>query len=312
MKRIIKINLILLIGVLIIVSCKEEIEIATPEFEVSTKLQAYKAGEEITFDFQGNPDFISFYSGELGKDYTFKSGRVIEKGIVKLSFRTNVQYGVQANMFSVMVSSDFNGNYSDLSNVHAATWTDITNRFVLATTTTFTNSGEVDISDLVEDGKPLYIGFRYTQRDQDLFGNVRTWRVQAYNLTTETSLGNMVLGDMLISGFRIIDQDPDGPIKSRSTVTTATLTLNAATTTTENRNMDSENWIISAPVNAGSMNLGPDRPVAIKGSTSGNTTEYKYIYETPGTYKAFFTASNNNIYGAKEVVREIDLNIIPK
>jgi len=305
------IQLLLLIGTLSFYSCKEEIDIATPEFEVSTESKSYKVNEEVNFNFEGNPDFISFYSGEVGHDYFYKDNRIIDKGIVKLSFNTNVQYGTQAGMFSVMASTDFDGDYSDISHVTAATWTDITNRFTLATSTAFTNSGEVDISDLVEDGKPLYIAYKLTVRDADLYGAWRVWRIQAYRLTTETVLGTTVLGDMNTSGFQMVDKDPLGPSKTRSSVTAATLSLYTAVVTNENRNVDTETWIISGAFNAGKFEAGPDRPIAIKGNVTGYTANYKYTFTKPGTYKCYFVASNNNIYGAKEVVREIEVNIEP-
>lgn len=311
MKKIRNSNFLILLGALIVASCKEEIQIATPEFEVETRAKTYKVGEEITFNFKGNPDFISFYSGQVGNDYNFKSGRVVEKGVVKLSFRSNVQYGNQADMFSIMASSNFNGDYSDISNVLAATWTDITSRFTLGSNTTFVNSGQVDISDLVVDEKPFYIGFRYKVRNSDLFGPVRTWRVQGYELISETSIGRISLGDMLTAGFQIIDQNPTGPAKTRSNVSTATITLLAASLTDENKNINTEAWAIASPVNAGKFDAGADKPTAIKGSITGYTKDYKYTFSKPGNYTAYFVVSNNNIYGVKELVRRIDLNIIP-
>lgn len=311
MKKIYIIQLFLLTGVLIFFSCKEEIEIATPEFEVNTDAKTFKVNQEVKFNIKGNPDFISFYSGEIGHNYTFKGGRVVEKGAVKLSFNSNVQYGNQANMFAVLVSTNFNGNYSDISQVNAAAWTDITNRFTLSTNTTFTNSGSGDISDVVEDGKPLYVAFKLTVRDADMYGTWRVWRVQAYQLTTQTSIGILPLGDMLSPGFVIVEKDLSPAIKTRSSATTGTISMYPAVVTPENKNVSTEVWAISGPVQAGKFNAGPDRPVPIKGSITGYTREYKYTFSSPGTYKVHFVASNNNIYGAKEVVREMELNIVP-
>lgn len=311
MRTLRKFQFFFFVGVALLASCKERIEVLVPDFDVEMASNSYQVNEEIIFNFRGNPDFISFYSGEIGHDYNAKDGRVVEKGKVELAFRTNVQYGNQADMFSVMASTDFNGDFSNIANVKNATWTNITNRFTLATNTTFLNTGKVDISDIVEDGKPLYIGFKLTVRDADLYGNWRTWRVQGFDLTTETSIGVLPLGDMFTSDFIVVDNDPEGPSKTRSTITTATLTLVPATVTEENRNIGTETWIISRPFNAGKFDAGPDRPVTIKGSITGDTKEYKHIYSTPGNYNAYFVVSNNNIYDVKEVVRKINLTITP-
>ncbi|MOA36731.1 hypothetical protein D3C78_1582710 [compost metagenome] len=116
---------------------------------------------------------------------------------------------------------------------------------------------------------------------------------------------------MLTSGFVIVEKEPSEAIKTRSSVTAATISLYPAVATPENRNVYNEVWAISAPVQAGKFNAGPDRPLPIKGSITGYTREYKYTFTSPGTYKVHFVASNNNIYGAKEVVREMELNIVP-
>ncbi len=311
MKKLLNLNLLLFIGALFMVSCKEEIEVSVPDFDVETENNTYKINEEITFNFKGNPDFISFYSGEVGHDFNFKEGRLVEKGKIELSFNNNVESGTQANQFSVWASTNFNGNYSNISNVDAATWTEITNRFTLGTTSTFVNSGVADISDITEDGKPLYIAFKYTIRPRGTYGAWRVWRVQNYNLISQTSIGPITLADMLTSGFVIIEKDPSAAIKTRSSVTTATISLYPAVTTAENTNVFNEVWAVSAPVQTGVMDYGPDRPIPIKGSVTGYTREYKYTFTSPGTYKVYFVASNNNIYDAKEVVREMELNIVP-
>jgi hypothetical protein len=57
--------LYLLIVVFIFISCAKE-KVATPSLEVATASLTYKAGDTVTFNFTGNPDNITFYSGEPG------------------------------------------------------------------------------------------------------------------------------------------------------------------------------------------------------------------------------------------------------
>lgn len=74
----------------------------------------------------------------------------------------------------------------------------------------------------------------------------------------------------------------------------------------------SEHWAVSKALSISSVDLGPDRPISIKGDiTSSPLTEYKYTYKTPGTYKAVFVASNNSVDNLKQVVKEITLTITP-
>ncbi len=290
-------------------SCKKEVERPVPEFEVTTASTSYAVGEEVVFNFSGDADLISFYSGEIMRDYAFRDGRVVEPGVLKLSFFSNVQFGTQANQLALMASTGFNGNYSFDGGIDAASWTDITSRFVLSTNTTYTSSGAVDVSDLVEDGKPLYLAFRYTTKNQATEGVGRTWRVQNFLLTSQTSIGLITLGDLQTSGFQLVDRKPDiAPM--RSTLSATTLSMVAHARTPDNETVESENWAISKAFYGGTQDLGPDRPVAIKGITDAELKNYTHVYNQPGTYSVYFIAKNTNIYNSHEVIKSIEIEIV--
>ena len=220
---------ILLSGILL-ASCNKEIEIAAPDFEVTTEATTYKAGQEIIFNIKGGESHnISFYSGTATNDYAFKDGRIIDvKGAgATMAFQTSVQLGTQVNQLSVLVSTDFNGNYSDLASVKAGTWTDITNRFALGTGTAFLVSGTKDITDLMVDGKPIYFAFKYVTKPQSTNGLARSWYIQSFSVVSKALLDNTIplkLTDQVNAGFRIVDQEPvNAP--ARSTVTDTRVTL---------------------------------------------------------------------------------------
>lgn len=77
-----------------------------------------------------------------------------------LSFKSSVQYGTQENNLSVVISTDFNGDYA-MENVKAASWTDITKEFNLASDKESVEAGKVDISKWTKPGQPVYIAFKY-------------------------------------------------------------------------------------------------------------------------------------------------------
>jgi hypothetical protein len=58
----------LLVAVIICTSCERE-KVSVPSLEVSVTSATYKAGDTVTFNFKGNPDNITFYSGEPGHQY---------------------------------------------------------------------------------------------------------------------------------------------------------------------------------------------------------------------------------------------------
>src|SRR5690606_2158189 len=62
-----------------------------------------------------------------------------------LSFSNAVQYGSQENNHSILVSTDFDGNY-DIENIGKSAWNDLTKEYQLATDKKFIETGEVDLS----------------------------------------------------------------------------------------------------------------------------------------------------------------------
>lgn len=301
-------NLLLIISTLI--ACNEEIEVSKniDDFNVTTSTTTYKAGETINFNFTGNPGIISFYSGEVGSDYAFKDGRITETEATKtMSFTSSVSLGDQANQLSVMVSSDFNGNRLAFSNVEAATWTDVTSRFKLSTSASFLASGNKDISDLAVEGKPLYVAFKYITRPQTENGVARQWMIRNFVLTTSSPIGTLTLADSKNAGFMIVDQNPL-TYPARSSVSSTTVTLLGHNFTAEKDTL-SENWAISNPINLGSIDQGPDRPIAVKGNSDARMDSFSYVYQKPGTYKVWFIASNTNIDQNLVVIRQLDITI---
>jgi len=161
-------------------ACNKQTEVKPVSFDVnSTKLNgtpstSFSSNDTVNFAFTGNPDIITFYSGETGKRYDYKD-RISAKGIPQLQFSTILANGTQASSLALMVSTDFKGIATNTilgiltrdtattnANIAAATWTDITSRATFSTGgTTAVASGTIDLSDFANQGKPIYIAFKY-------------------------------------------------------------------------------------------------------------------------------------------------------
>lgn len=299
-------------------SCEYELGL-TPnidEFKVSTNANVYRVNETVDFQLKGNPDIITFYSGELYNDYAFKDGRIIRMEQAELSFTTSIPVTArpQENQLAVMASTDFNGDYSDYSNIAAATWVDITDRFTLATTITFTSSGVVDISDLIDPGKPLFIGFKYTVRSKAEINDPtrerpRQWHIQSFTFTGKTDAGPIVMGDMQSSGFNIIHQHPEIESRTAQSATRISLFGHAMDEPTD-PDIHTEIWAVTKPFETGDIDRGPDRAIAVKADQNPPLESYVYRYENPGVYKAYFVGINANINGSEQVVREVNVTIV--
>lgn len=294
-----------------ILSCNKELLVlnGVPDFNVRLNKNTFRVNEKIDFILEGDAGTISFFSGETGRDYEFRNGRVVEAGDLKLSFQSAVSGGAQANQFSLWASSDFNGQYNNYGSIQNGNWENITDRFVWGTTGTFVASGNQNLSDLKKPGKRLYLAFKYHTKPQAANGAARSWMVQSFSLTTASSIGNLVVADMNNVGFHIIDQDSAQAV-SRSSTSATRLTM-LGNTFTAAADPELTTWAITAPFEVNNFDNGPDRAVGIKAPLEAPKASYSYSYTTPGTYKAIFIASNHNVYGGHQVAKEITVTITP-
>lgn len=298
----------------IFASCDKE-GISEPDFNVtgyevtSVTDTAGNAVKQVTFSFSGDAAVISFYPGILGNDYAFREGRVLDVKALLSSFSTTLNNGAQENQLSVMVSSDFNGTY-DITNIHAATWTDITSYYALNTRGASASlpSGTKDIREFVVDGKPLYYAYRYICKPQAANGANSTWRIRAFSLQSETDLGVTSLATLttadwnLINDGEIVDPNRGAVIESSGAIRFNGNHLN--------KEVQTESWAISKGFGIAETDMGPDRPIAIKSTINPQLGSYSFNYTTPGTYKVVFIASNASHEGQSSIVREIDV-IVP-
>ncbi len=72
-----------------------------------------------------------------------------------------------------------------------------------------------------------------------------------------------------------------------------------------------ETWAVSAPIRTDKVDLGPDRPVGIRGIRNPKMTEYTYTFAKPGTYQVAFVATNATKDEQKTVVRKLSVTIAP-
>ena len=354
---------IILFALIAIVSCQKKLVVKdTPNFSVSIvdSVTTYKAGTPITFNIQGSADIISFYSGEISHDYAFKDSKQVDvagKGLT-LNFKSGVTTGTQPDQFSILFSTDFNGDYKDLASVKAATWRNITDSFTLGTSGTLVASKTADLSSFVVAGKPIYFALKYITRPQATNGLARQWLIESFTLNSKDTLSNgavINIADQVHAGFRIVDENAvNAPARSQVTSTRVTLYGNVYKQASDpifdpnNPIFDpenpiynpdstayvagavrpefvpfdpnspyndplSENWAVSAPIVIDKVELGNDKAIAVRSSIyTAKPAEYKYTYKNPGTYKAYFVASNNTIDETSgQIVKEIDITITP-
>lgn len=295
-------------------SCDKDAIVNEPDFNVtgyqvtSTVDTLGNEVKQVTFNFSGDAAVISFYPGILGNDYAHREGRILEVKALLSSFSTTLDNGTQENQLSVMASTDFNGTY-DITNIHAATWTDITSRYALNTRGASASlpSGTKDIADLLVDGKPLYFAFRYICKPQAANGVNSTWRIRAFSLQSQTDLGTTALATLTTADWKltnygtIVDANRGAVIESSGAIRFNGNHMNT--------NVQTESWAISKAFKIDETDMGPDRPIAIKSTINPRLSSYSFNYTTPGIYKVAFIASNASYQGQASLVRQIEVTV---
>ena len=108
--------------------------------------------------------------------FTTSAQNAVKPGKNNLSFSTQVMFGAQKNNLTIVVSTDFNGDYT-MEGINKATWTDITKMFELADSKEWKKSGEADISALIASGKPFYVGLKYIGNKSSVGPTQKMWGI---------------------------------------------------------------------------------------------------------------------------------------
>lgn len=293
---------------IVLSACRKGETPGTPTFDAQAASITYHAGDTVQFNLQGDAGIISFYSGEIGNDYDHRTGRIMASRQF-LSFQSQMLGGTQPHQLSVLVSTDFDGQY-EAANVNAATWHDISDRFRLADFSdnqAYVSSGKQDLTDLLEDGKPLFIAYHYVTLPQTQAGIYNIWRVQNFLLEGVNDVASTTIANHSGAGWKLVlEGDYDA---NRCKINASNLDLRGNLT---HKDASTVAWAISKPFYlVAETDFGPDRAIGIKAVADPVLTSYSYIYSQPGNYTVTFIARNTSIYGSKDVIKQINLTINP-
>ena len=315
-----KILLIMLFSALVFAGCRKSFEkVEDVNFDVSVSSEVFKVGEKVVFNMEGSPDFITFWSGEVGSEYAYRNTDRIVETQMSLSFSTTTTAGTKGtpNPAGVLVewSSDFSGEYTEEA-LSAATWHDITREFNLPSDTGVSNlfSGELLVSPFFTDPKkPIYFRFYYKvdafdETAADGKGNGRTqwlfYSVSFKGITGET-FGELY--DIISGGWKIVCAPSFDGQASFPDINASRILFRSDFRPTH----DLECWAVSGPIyRMDYINNGPDHGVGIKAMADADRTQYSYSWDEPGEYTVTLVAANSNIYERKETVKEFKIRIV--
>lgn len=318
--------LILFAITIFLFSCRKD-NVEDVVFTVSTSDTTFRVADSVRFMISGNPDVITYYSGEAGNNYDYRDRTSKEGGTLNFSFQTRVENvdgftALASGALKVLVSTNFKGTYStstdplvaasaDSAMSNSAIWTDISSRFFIPTTgtiNTFYSSNEVNISDLVTSSSaPLNIAFKYIAPTTPALG--------ANGITIGSLLMYSSYPDGTITNFNLVPAASGNVsaiwkmVKAANTANTWTPSSTQLKYTSTLTTAFSEDWAIS---NAFYPKTAiPDKGKTLKNIANNPLTNFAYKFSAPGRYKLVFVASNNRANDQKKVLKEIILTITP-
>lgn len=289
--------LILIIIVIVIASCKKESIVDLDAFKVTMTKTPIRVGDTAFFSIQGNPDFITFYSGERGRNYDYRDRIVAENSIPQITFTTFGQ-GLSSqfpNSLAFMISTNYNGISTDLK---LASWTDITRRAIFSTGATGVSSGTIDLSDFRKFDS-VYIGFKYSAGMSSTVSQP-TWTIQSFNVNNVSLPDSTVYNTRTIGvlGWQTIDLSNSANVWQVSS-TQLRITGGAPS------NMSNEDWVIAK---VSLKEVTPDFGLPAK-NIAERVNSYFYNFTKAGTYKVTFLASAKRSDLNESVTQQFDITI---
>ena len=278
-----------------IIGCSD-LEVEIPDFRVTMDSATVKAGHEVKFLIEGEPYFMTFYSGEDGHRYKYKD-RIEAEGTPAMSFKNTTRWGAQENTLQILASANLSGK-ADAASIGAATWTDITSGFSLdanAGSWNFVESGQNDLSEFI--GKPLYVAFKFTGTAGS---TQRTWRISDFSIVLNTADGEVInVADNANPGFTTVDVEGEGKEWKWKNTYWEMAGGNASAPT-------NEDWLVAGPLNLAAVS--PDKGVS-QNSYTDKVSEIAHTYSSPGTYTATFLGINATVDDSKVIVKEITFEV---
>lgn len=291
-----------------------------------------KKGTPVEFKLSGDPDFMSFFSGEDGNKYQYRERSSIDPSQlekVTLDFSINLQYGnISKTERHVYISGEFPGlskdNYESDSVLveqyeNDGLWKEIVaqNEYPAINAS---KSYSIDVTEYI--GKNVTIAICYRGLANDVAQS--TFRldqmcftdIMKNGQTTQYSAGafgfvplNMKQKWNLSDQVKMTEEREYGTasgisgIWNLANISTGTLILQSSSANGPLK----YSWLVSNPIAVNSCT--PDQGTKIKDITQ-SLDSYTYTYNQVGIYNATFLARNANIDHSSTLTRHLVINVV--
>lgn len=294
-----------------------------------------KKGSPMVFNLVGDPDYLTFFSGERGHQYIYKDRDRVDPNDIessKLKFSIWYQYGnatTATDLMHMYISDSFPGllksNFNaDSVTVESHAWKDLVDPTALPQapgTAAKAVSFEVDLASYL--GSRFAIALKYQAKDNSASQpKVYIVDMKIVNTMKDGSTSTLYAGNFgltpvnMMAHFNLDDQTSLSTNKEYGTVTNNTSGIwNLKDAATGNFFIHSSNtgkvlkysWLVSDLIMANASS--PDAGTAVKNITQ-RLDAYTYTYNQVGTYKATFLATNSNYKAESRTIRELNIKVV--
>lgn len=313
-----------LMAAVLAVSCEENILRDTDDVYVTlSDNNTYKAGEEVRFNIKGNPDYVYFFSGEVGSQYEYRDRTTIAMEDLEtctLVIQYQARYG-SAGALDVYASKVFEGLKGDDAQADLATmqaieagmdangniagWEKLDYQEGASNVWT---TQEYDITDYADSFCLAFhwhpAAFDATQRTYWINISVKT-KFRGYD---EVTTSGSALGLMSVSMNTDYIPDPyykdqgNGSVRFSGDYDVIMQGVGANVLP-----YALNSWVVTTPRPLN--NISPDSGFSVK-AIADDIYEYAYTYEKAGSYEATFMLTNGNYQGVNRKIQHVALNII--
>lgn len=306
-----KISYILLL--FICASCSDLLE--DIDFDVTlNSSNTYKVGDPVQFDFVGNPDYISFYSGEEGYNYDYINRTEAETTGLNayLEFDATVerQTTQTLNALKILFSSDFSGLSGDFETdsikIMQTNWIDKSDECNFSSDRNVTVPVKLNVTEFL--GTNTCVAFRY----EGYVAGQPKWIISNIRITMQYADGKEFTGMSPANmGFIPIDlyNRNNNPYLSSTALgrwDTSNPGVSLVMTNTSTGQTDNLDYAISSPLLFNEV--VPDKGIGIK-DMRDRLAAYSYQFNQAGKYNVTFVAKNLTIDGEKSIVKKVDIEI---
>lgn len=302
-----------------------ELEPADVDFSVTADKTTVAVGEPVTFTFDGNPHFITLYSGEEGHEYVNRNRTEVSLAEIKstsLSFSSKMQYGTQMDAFRVYLSNDFPGltkkdTLADAKLIQEHPWKNITEQCNILYNSKDNSSGPIDLS---EYQSGMTLAFQFIGNTQST--PQRTLTITNLLIVNELKNGQKTSKQSADLGFTCFDVVPSNPEKNSYKYIVSGTALKGSWSllnmlkanqlqfqggsTADELFKDNNDWLISDVLKLnGCM---PDTGETLK-NISRKLSSYAHTFKAKGIYTVTILAGNVNIEGEKTMLKEFTIEV---